>query len=429
MYRTAFLMLLAWTLGYILVKRRRIDLFTISTFGAVLYFMPAILGFARVWVPDGRTRGTLDEGSYVVMCVVTFAMWSGMCIYDIWLRRSPKKVNRGSRWASYGLLMVCWIAFVSFAADLGSDLFSSSKRVIYAERNTSLYNIALYLAFALTVYGTTIKSKAVVIGSSIVLAADSLLVMNRTFLVLGGVAASVVYLHRLGPVRLVAKWRWLIGGVACVWIVMAYHHVKEPLKQFDFREVATVLTRPGYIGYALLSSEPFTNQAILSAVVREDLEIPEGEYLTSWLVGIPFVNEVSGGLPRFSDRFQPALFANADETGAMAQNFWAQAWAASGIWSLAAVCIFYVACLIGLNRLLNSRQPVVLSFAATVGLWVAFYVHRNDVVGMMVSARRIVVVFGVLWVLSKLLDGMRPCHRSGQDVKRSTAALSPSRLS
>lgn len=405
-----FAILLGALLAYMSFGRRQVDLFTIGTVGAGLYFMPALVGQVRIWSPNGRVTEGIPPDAFTIMSVVVAALLITSLAFD---RIRPKhgdevSVRHASKPVAVALLGLAYVSFAVFVLDFGPSILDATKLDIYRDRNTTLYNMAVYPAMCLLVYGTSVRSRFLVTGAAVLLLLDSFLVMNRTFLVIGTASASLVYLSRRGPLRLVGLWRWVAAGILFTWTMMAYHHVKQPIKDLDFGQAFDRVTQPGYIGYAVLTSEPFTAQGVLSEVVRADFRIPLDAYASTWMVGIPLWSETWGRPPRFSAQFQPVLFPGVGQIGAMAENYWAQGWAAGRWVGVGVHLMAYLIGIIVLSRGISVRNPLLSSASAVVGVWVAFYIHRNDVFGMMIAIRRIAGLFLLMWIAALLLRAVVP---------------------
>jgi hypothetical protein len=394
--------------------RRRIDLFTVGVLGCSVYFLPAVFGQVRIWLPGGgRASGALPSGAFIAMTAVMGVLVVGMEFHD----RMPGRSNvpaprRHSVGPGMVVLVLAAVAFLLFMADLGSGVLDADKANIYETRNVRYYNLALYPALCVSVYGAAVRSRILMGGAFFIILLDTLLVMNRTFLVIGVLSAAVVYARRLGPVRLFRMWRLVVPGLVFTWSVMGYHHVKDEIKRLDLAGAAQRVTEPGYIAYAVLTSEPFSTQAILAEVVRTDFRVSPSEYAGSWMMGIPFWSEAIGSAPRFSEQYQQSLFPGVGEIGVMADNFWAQGFAMGGWVGVGLHVLIYGVSVFLLNRAMSSRSRIVLAISALAGVWVAFYIHRNDVVGMISALRRIALAFGMLWVLEACARALRVAVRT-----------------
>ncbi|HEX6178381.1 MAG TPA: hypothetical protein VF057_08470, partial [Thermoanaerobaculia bacterium] len=68
---------------YLLLKRRRFDVFSIGFFAAGIYFLPGFFGFAQYPVWYGQlSQRELTPRTYVVMCAVFAAIALGTLLYD-----------------------------------------------------------------------------------------------------------------------------------------------------------------------------------------------------------------------------------------------------------------------------------------------------------------------------------------------------------
>jgi hypothetical protein len=146
-------------------------------------------------------------------------------------------------------------------------------------------------------------------------------------------------------------------------------HTVQNLSRSDF-----------YLTAFVLQSEPFVIQSILNEVVRQDFKTSSSYLVGQILMGLPLGYSVFGidgsTVKSFNDLFQPALFPKVPFS--MANNPWAQAYAAGGYAMVAVFAVGY-ALVLGLISLLFDRSAGALKASlAITGTWIAFYFHRND---------------------------------------------------
>jgi hypothetical protein len=89
---------------------------------------------------------------------------------------------------------------------------------------------------------------------------------------------------------------------------------------------------------------------------------------------------------------QPVLFPKVKD--GMANNPWAQAYAAGGQWMVAAFALAYAAIVAMLSLLFRKTTGSLRAAVAVIGAWIAFYFHRNDLFIEAILIKHVVYVCG-----------------------------------
>jgi len=128
-------------------------------------------------------------------------------------------------------------------------------------------------------------------------------------------------------------------------------------------------------------SEPMVTQSILNEVVKRDFRTSPSRVIDQALSGVPGGKSIFGidvsKVEPFNSEFQPALFPKA--TFGMANNPWAQAFAAGGFALVFAFALAYALALALLAEISSRVSPVVGALSGVLAAWWGFYGHRNDV--------------------------------------------------
>ena len=128
-------------------------------------------------------------------------------------------------------------------------------------------------------------------------------------------------------------------------------------------------------------SEPMVTQSILNEVVKRDFRTSPHRVIDQALSGVPGGKSIFGidvsNVEPFNSEFQPALFPKA--TFGMANNPWAQAFAAGGFALVFAFALAYALALALLAEISSRVSPIVGALAGVLAAWWGFYGHRNDV--------------------------------------------------
>jgi hypothetical protein len=142
--------------------------------------------------------------------------------------------------------------------------------------------------------------------------------------------------------------------------------------------------------------EPFVTQAILAEMIRQDFSCSPRAILNAIYV-VPFAGLFFGAPRPFETEFKQALFP--DYKYGVAGNIWAEAFCRFGYTGVAFAAIIFVASLAGLQILLSRDFATAIPAIALSGAFLAFYVHRNDLLFELLLIRRTLIVFVSAWII------------------------------
>ena len=178
------------------------------------------------------------------------------------------------------------------------------------------------------------------------------------------------------------------------------------------------LTRPDFYFLAFVSqAEPFVVQATLNEVIRRNFKT-ETTYLVAQLasavpLGKTLFDIDSSNVPLFNSMVQPALFPQV--TFGMASNPWAQAYAAGGLWMVAAFAVGYAIVLGLLTLLFNVTGGALRAGIAITSAWAGFYFHRNDLFIEIIYLKHVIYIFSVSLLVAWAIHAVKR-HLSSRDL-------------
>ena len=144
---------------------------------------------------------------------------------------------------------------------------------------------------------------------------------------------------------------------------------------------AKVMSSLSTYANAFSYSEPMVTQSILNEVVKRNFRTSPHNVFDQALSGVPGGKSIFGidvsKVEPFNSAFQPVLFPKA--TFGMANNPWAQAFAAGGFALVFAFGLAYALGLAVLAAISSRVSPVVGALSGVLAAWWGFYGHRNDV--------------------------------------------------
>jgi hypothetical protein len=180
----------------------------------------------------------------------------------------------------------------------------------------------------------------------------------------------------------------------------------ERVAAVSVSETMRNLTRPDfYFGAFVDHAEPFVIQSTLNEVVRRDFKTDKeylvGQLLTGFPLGESLFGRDNSHVTSFNSHFQPALFP--EVKFGMANNPWAQAYAAGGLAMVGVFAIVFAAVMALLTLLFNNTHGALRAGVVVLAAWVGFYFHRNDLFIEVVLLKQVVYIFGFALLLAWLV--------------------------
>ena len=172
-----------------------------------------------------------------------------------------------------------------------------------------------------------------------------------------------------------------------------------------------------YFSAFVAQNEAFVIQSILNEVVRKDLHTGSAYLVNQVLAGVPLGTSLFGidssKVVPFNTMMQPVLFPGV--SFAMANNPWAQAYAAGGQWMVAIFAIGYALIAGLLSLLFRTTDGALRAAVAVTCVWTGFYFHRNDLFIEIVLIKHVVYVFGAAVAVAWAWNWISPAKKPVQD--------------
>ena len=402
--------------AYFVVRRRKFDFFTIGFASALVYFLPGFFGFVRS-SRDFALPEPLHPETYLVFLAVLLSVLVGAMIFDHLLANDAAVTKRHVP-VEFTTEMALGLAVFGLFATLitsGSDLFSAQKADVMEA--TGRWHIlfrfgAIYmLAFA------TLRRQSALATAGILLLLFDLYIGFRIGVVIGVLAAATIVLHSRGAQSLIrSERRTIVAGVLLVAVVFIYKRIYTVVKLGLWDTVVARLTDPEILFLALMTSEPFGTQSVLNEVIRTGFHTGPAHLSSVASLLVPFSNMLGAEVTSFNSLFQERLFGGVVR-GGMAANIWAQMYAIGG-WLGLGIGIPVFVGLLGIGSwLLNTSKGAIVVLVAVAFTFLAFYIHRNDVLFMLVLLRRTLMVWFVLVIPGMLLVDARKSRGSGSTTE------------
>ena len=384
-------------LFYFLVAKRRPDAFLVAFFSALVYFLPAFFGYVIEPDPLNYLIPTpLEDEAYIVYVAVTGLIFGSALVSDALSFKWPRpKTISGENSGGADIVFIALLISLAIVVFAGYDpsIHSDDKHEMmeglpYLHKHLVLLSVFAALFFFL-------KKRYVLLALSLVFIGWDVYVGFRSRAAFFLIGALMIYMYNLGPVRVLGLWRINLVALLAGIFMFSYKGVYLIVKRGEYYSAFDRFFSMDGVRESVVRSEPFTIQATLNKVMREEYRIPLESIGEQFLAIMPFSRtflgfEASG----FNDFFQPDLFPGL--TFGMAHNWWAYWYSAIG-WAgvLLAIIIVLSGCFL-VNTILGSRSPLVVAVGGSIASIWLFYIHRNDILFTFGHIFQLVFYFGVL---------------------------------
>lgn len=431
--------------AYFSFRRRTVDLFAVAYGGCIFYFLPLFVGS----VPERGELPTdlmisLPAGIYAVGIGVTASIFVAAALFDR-LRLSTSKIDTSTT-SSIGLST--WYLLFALIGLFGSirsgAIFNLDKLIVLDQ--VGYWFILFETGTALAVADAFLYRMRWHLVVSIILLFVDVFIGFRTITIMTVIACVLLKLGSYGPLQLWRKTPILGLGVAVLFLAMVAvnpfryawlphleifsepaqipknsnaelplaprindarpatrrpdegrHGISEPLAD----RTATVFTR--FLDFQNI--EPFVTQAILAKMILHEFSCSPRNILNIAYI-VPFAGLIFGAPEKFESEFKPALFPNYKY--GLAGNIWAETFCRFGYLGIVSAVIIFILSIAVMQILLFRAFPIALPALALSGVFLAFYVHRNDLLFELLLIRRVLLVFGVAWLLEVVWSKIAP---------------------
>jgi hypothetical protein len=466
----AFFIILVAGAAIFFIWRMRIDPLAVAFGSSAVYFTPGLFGVAQFTFG----RGPLDSysepivpGAYAAMALVLVVLTTVTLVAD----RIPvgRRISLGFESRIPMVFIVFAIVFGAISVyDTGVYYLCSDKFVVLSKIDTWYYLASISVPFAVATAYSQRQWLLVAIGAlglfadlyagfragiAITFLACAMLMEDWIYqgwrkvvafaaIILVGGAALFVVKHLITPLKY-ATVSYCNAQIALD-AKSAASSPKAPTNQEGNRAVggtakrdvtpqlsmgenlnltAISLSQPKfYFSAFVVQSEAFVIQSTLNEVVRKEFHTDAYYLIGQVLAGLPLGASVfeidSTKVISFNAMVQPALFPRVRD--GMANNPWAQAYAAGGQWMVVAFALGYAAIVAMVSLLFRKTTGSLRATVAVIGAWTAFYFHRNDLFIEAILIKHVVYVCGASMLLAWLYD---LATAAAQNARRSSASV------
>jgi hypothetical protein len=409
-----FVLIASSGLAYLLLTRRRFDVFALAFVSACAYFLPGFSGevpyYSGLGILDPRVP-LLGE-TYVVMISVLGMLLAATVVAD---RLKPPDVPTlrlaGTENAAAAATCLAVAGFAMSLLTIGADVLMDPDKHLILDRLNRWHTLWALGAVLGAVFSYLRKAWLCFGVSGGLLIAD-LYVGFRSEFALAVIAVFLLAMHDEGLQRfLIRNWRMALLGMAAAAFLFFYKMIIFALKLGDAELLTRIISSPETYLSAITSSEPFYTQATLNEVIRQDFQVGfDHLYGVAYLL-VPFAAELGAEIRSFNDLFQPALFPAAIETG-LASNIWAQMISTGGWTLLLVFMVIFTGVVAAASSLMRIPNLELRGGVAVLASYWAFYIHRNDIAFQLTLERGVLLMVAVILLISMglhaMLEGGRP---------------------
>lgn len=393
----------AFALIYAVFYRKRIvDLFSVLVVSLNVYYLP--LYFGVLLDPVSREYEVPHEGVYVVFVVVNFLSVLAVVCFD---RFAKKNVERKCFFKSENNLVFTrsFLLILSFMTLFVFDYsyFNLGSKVEIMNALGIRYTMFMALALLISVYATVYRDRVFfVIGIGLLL--STFVIGSRSAFVLFALVVVVDYFVERGKrVKVLSLFNMLFVILSVLFIASSKHLYEAIILHGIAGGVGVYLER-FTMATIIGGLEGQSTQYILNKVIESGFSVPVLHVPQGFLRLLPLPSSAYGvAVTDFNELFQPALFPSINY--GLAFNPWAEAYSWAGYLGVFVMAMFYLLVIYALNwqSFFNGRK-VIRVLCVVVGVYFAFWLHRNSLGSILSYVRNVIYPFLAAWFFASCIS-------------------------
>ena len=401
MIHSLFIILALYGTFLFAVQRRQFDFVSAAFFGQLVYFAPGFYGYVtNPYFPYIIPSVPIFTETYTVWCMALGATVLTGTLY----RPAHKTTWPDLKTTNSFDMLVIAVIILSFLAEMylgrGSFLSADKSEVLQnATRFALLFGASTQIGLiAFAIQGKFTKMFVPVVAVAILLYAGF-----RNDFSLAAIAVAVFVARRKG-VLVFARPHIFLALAAFVGFVFLYKGVLGSYRADRLSAFFENVDPITFVQMSFLNSEPFITQSILNETLIRDLSIPPASIFYSLFAGIPLVSPFIGidQLP-LQFNFQEQLFPNLPY--GVASNIYAYFYATLGWGGIIGFIVAHCLSLVYVSRWMGTVKSAMVRLGLlTVGAYLAFFIHRNDLTNALLQLNRPIIALFVAWLLSRYLE-------------------------
>lgn len=375
-------------------------LFLIST---ILYFSPYLAGgFDYIDFDGYRFRASYHSGTGFAIVLALLSIVLALMLVPV--RRQDFSFRQDNQ--SEARVLILMIVIFGLMVLGNTSLYAVSKMDVLegTGRIEYMFHI-LCIIGVLFSFLCGLKKNSILFCLSILGLIFTLYVGHRS-----SVAITIIgigYIRYRNTSLFSMRKRYLIGIPLAFCILVLYKPLYATIKTGNVELILQRIEFDRLSDSAVIGLEQFVTFAHLDFIVANDYSLP---CTNLWLVPfsvIPFLDSLIGEAEcGFNEQVQPVFFSG--YRGGVAANIWAEFFANFGYFGLPLLVLVIVTMALGLERIIGKLHSPVVKISFVVALvHVTVYLQRKELLGVMISAKRAVIVgllvFGAAWLYQKVV--------------------------
>ena len=404
-----FFLIAVVTLGYSIYYKVGFNFIFLAYLSTSFYFFPLFFGFSLY---PGYQLVSLDERVYVVALFIFFPFFFysiATYFFSNGRRRAGKnqfsfKVKscyfNGSLINTFYFFLLFFI-FSYLLFFISPEVYDPDKNVVMSAISP-LHYFFTYMSIVLIIDSALRQKYIFTLLFSFFIFHD-LYIGFRVFFVIAIISFFVVFYYGRG-----VGVKNILVGFFIFLILIAYKPLYASIKSGNFDHFYIFFLSPEMVFSAIQTLEPLGIVSILNEVLVKDFFVPFELFLEHFISIFPFARSLFEiEAKSYNQYFQYELFG--DVGYGMANSFWAYAYSLGGYFGVLVSSIIYFLLVYSLQKIYFKKSLFLAPVVITVAVLVSFYIHRNDLVFMLIQLKYVFFVLVFIYILFnfiKLLHNM-----------------------
>ena len=414
-----YLVLCLIAFGYVLLKKRKFDFYTIAVLSTIIYYYPAFFG--ELMIDENHYENILPT---VYLCLYLHIIVLIIAIYcqdhfSIKTNNSEDVIAyQQNKHAEYwAVTMVALIGLVMVAyvfTYYGGFQLSFNKMQLLSEYN-KFTEYMKYIALFVFCYAFTNRRGKISLleVSSIILILYTFLLGHRSFVVIGIIYIFVNSMEKNKVEQRLSHsifkhWKMFLFILISAVFFLFVKNVFAALMSGQYQLVKQRLTNPDYYYYSLMSSESNTIILNLQRVCSGDMSYSFLNYILGVFGLIPILgSRVLGWLEfeSFETQLNYNYNARLSEGVGLGSTFLGEAYAIGDfVMVIIIVSILFIVISYWSKCRLRTKSGLMKNWYGIILTYLTFYIHRNSSFFLLMICRSYLYILILCWLFKKLYE-------------------------
>ncbi len=400
-----FIVLLVVTGAYVLA--RRFDMFSVALICLLIYNIycatEAVHIYSRGVVATRIYDAAISPQVYAIVIVQVVVLLVVAHWYDHGIRKhrqpSESKFDDATMFRAFLVLGV--LGFVIMAVNVGRIGLAglTAEKAEVWEQTGALYVTGLWMSMAVFAYAMKSKHYGL-LALALPPVLIHLFIGSRAYIAVVCIVA-LLSLSTRGTFSIKRNVGVFVLGFFALCVVMVYKKIYLDVKAGDFAAIAATLADPDTYLWIFRWGEPRIVLADLNLIVGRGLTLSLNAIVARIVSIVPFLNDIIVD-PNTNLYMSRIVRETLNANYGVASNFWGECYAIGSYPVIAMVYAFWVWLVWKGNELLYSDAWYAPFFVPLIS-YLAFYIHRMDMVNALGNAKMLLLAMVVWWFVASLL--------------------------